>query len=185
MMKRLFVVMVLAALVVGSASADNPLRLKSGSLRPLKNSGESICCVIDFSQTKGNKKPLDQYLVEDYDSSRKVFDSHVPTMEEWFADRWDDDIKRGPRYTDNPDAPYKMSIVVKTLQLGPKSGYGGASISGYVNFYRQGEETPFAEVEILKLEGTQFKVPLPSYPGLIQAFNDLAEYLCDLIKHSK
>ena len=185
MMKRYIFSLLMITLAVLTAAASNPLRVTSGSLRQLKNSGQSIYCEIDFSKTKGNKKPLNEYLTEDYDSSREVFDSHVPTMEEWFSDRWDDDIKKGPRYSTDPDAPYKMIISVKNLQLGPKSGYGGASMSGYVYFYKNGEDTPFAEVEILKLTGTQFKVPLPSYPGLIQAFNDLAEYLCDLIKHSK
>ena len=184
-MKRYLLGIIMVALVAMAAAADNPLRLKSGSLRPLKNSGESIYCEIDFSKTKANKKSLNEYLEDDYDSSREVFDSKIPTMEEWFSDRWDDDIKKGPRYTTNPDAPYKMVIQVKTLQLGPKSGFGGASISGYVNFYKKGEADPFAVVEILKLEGTQFRVAIPGYPGMIQIFNDLAEYLCDLIKHSK
>lgn len=185
MMKRYLIGIMMVVLVAMTAAADNPLRMKSGSLRLLKNSGESIYCEIDFSKTKANKKSLNEYLEDDYGSSREEFDSKIPTMEEWFSDRWDDDIKKGPRYTTNPDAPYKMVVQVKNLQLGPRSGYGGASISGYVNFYKKGESTPFAEVEILKLEGTQLRIPLPGYPGMIQIFNDLAEYLCDLIKHSK
>lgn len=183
-MKRYLTTFLMVGLVIMTAAAGNPLRIKSGSLRPLKASGESIYCEIDFSKTKANKKPLDEYLEEDYGSSRDVFNSKIPSMEEWFSDRWDDDIKKGPRYTTNPEAPYNMVIIVKTLQLGPKSGFGGASISGYVNFYRNGEDEPFAEVEMLKLEGTQFKIPIAGYPGMLQIFNDLAEYLCDLIRHS-
>lgn len=184
-MKRYITMLMMVGLVFMTVAANNPLRIKSGSLRPLKACRESIYCEIDFSKTKANKKSLDEYLEDDYGSSREVFDSKIPTMEEWFSDRWDDDIKKGPRYTTNPNAPYKMIILVKNLQLGPKSGFGGASISGYVNFYRNGEEMPFAEVEVLKLHGTQFKVPISGYPGMFQIFNDLAEYLCDLIKNSK
>lgn len=171
-------------LVATFAAAENPLRLKSGSLRPLKHSGKTICCEYDFSRTKANRKTLDEFLVNDMESSRAVFDEQVPTMQKWFSDRWDDDIDNGPKYTTREDAPYRMVILVKTLQMGSKSGQGGSSISGYVNFYRQGEEDPFAVVEVLKLEGTQFKVPVPGYIGLYQVFNDLAEYLCDLISHS-
>ena len=184
-MKKLLISLMMACTVVLTVMAANPLRMKSGSLRPLRNSGQTICCEIDFSKTKANKKTLDEYLVDDYGSSRESFDKRIATMEEWFSDRWDDEINKGPRYTKNPNAPFKMIIEIKTLQLGTKSGAGGASISGYVYFYSQGEETPFAEVEILKLQGTQFKTPVPGYNGMYQTFNDLAEYLCDLIKHSK
>lgn len=185
MAKRCLIGILMVVLVAMTAAAANPLRMKSGSLHILKNSGGSIYCKIDFSKTKSNKKSLDEYLEDDYGSSREVFDSKIPTMEEWFSDRWDDDIKKGPRYTTEPDAPYRMEIMVKNLQLGSRSGFGGASISGYVNFYKKGEDTPFAVVEMLNLEGTQLRIPLPGYSGMFQIFNDLAEYLCKLIKQSK
>ena len=184
-MKKFLISVMMVSLAALTVLADNPLRVKSGSLRPLKDCGQTIYCEIDFSNTKANKKTLDEYLKEDYGSSRELFDKRTTTMEEWFSDRWNDDIKKGPRYTQNPDAPYKMKIVVKTLQLGSKSGAGGASISGYVYFYRKSEDTPFAEVEILKLQGTQFKAPISGYQGMYQIINDLAEYLCDLVKHAK
>ncbi len=180
MIKKTFFILC-SVIIAFSALAENPLHLKSGSLRELKRCGKSISCHFDFSGTRANRKSLNEYLVNDYQSSRKEFDNNVPTMIKWFSDRWDDDIDDGPRYTSNPNAPYHMEVVIRTLQLGTKSRFGGSSISGYVYFYYNGDEIPFAEVEILKLEGTQFKVPLPGYEGLYQVFNDLAEYLCDLI----
>ena len=175
----------MVVMVVMTAAADNPLRLKAGSLKPLKDAGQTISCTIDFSKTKGNRKPLDQYLTEDYGSSRRDFNEQVPTMEKWFTDRWNDDIKKGPKYTKNADAPFHMVVEVRTLQLGSRNGLGASSFSGYVNFYRKGEAEPFAVVEVLKQQGTQFGTPLPGYLGLNQAFSDLAEFLCKLIKRAK
>lgn len=184
-MKRYLIGLMMVALVAMTAAADNPLRLKAGSLKPLKDAGQTISCTIDFSKTKGNRKPLDQYLTEDYGSSRRDFNEQVPTMEKWFTDRWNDDIKKGPKYTKSEDAPFSMVIEVKTLQLGTRNGLGAASFSGYVYFFRKGETEPFAEVEVLKQQGTQFAEPLPGYLGLYQAFNDLAENLCNLIRRAK
>lgn len=175
----------MVTLVAMTAAADNPLRMKSGSLTPLKNAGQTISCTIDFSKTKGNRKPLDEYLSEDYGSSRRDFNDQVSTMKKWFTDRWNDDIKKGPKYTASEDAPFSMVIEVKTLQLGSRNGQGGASFSGYVYFYNKGEAEPFAVVEVLKQQGTQFAEPLPGYWGLNQAFNDLAENLCNLIRRAK
>ncbi len=69
--------------------------------------------------------------------------------------------------------------------MGSKTGWGGSSISGYAEFYRKGETEPFAVVEILKMNGTIMGAAVMGYPGLKQCFSDLAEYLCDLVYHSK
>ena len=184
-MKRFFWGFVMMVLVVMTATADNPLRLKSGSLKPLKDAGQTISCTIDFSKTQGNQKPLNAYLVNDFGSSRKEFDSQVPNMEQRFSERWNKDIKKGPKYTTSNDAPFHMVIQVNNLQLGSRNGLGGASFSGYVFFYRKGEAEPFAQVEVLKQQGTKYLDPQPGYLGLHQAFNDLAEFLCKLIKKAK
>lgn len=178
----LFLLLLLAA---GSAQAgNNPLRLKSGSLAPLKDAGGKIYCEFDFSQCRANRKPLQQYLEEDYGTSMAEFNREVPVMKEWFMERWDDDIEKGPKVTEDSVAPLKMKIRVLNLQMGAKSGAAGASISGYAEFYKQGEEEPFAVIEMLKIWGTQMMTPMPGYLGLRQAFNDAAEYICDLIyKH--
>ena len=184
-MKRYLIGLMMVVMVVMTAAADNPLRVKSGSLKPLKDAGQTISCTFDFTKTNANQKPLNEYLADDYGSSRRDFDSEVPTMVQWFAERWDDDIKKGPKYTKNADAPFHMVVEVRTLQLGSRNGLGASSFSGYVNFYRKGEAEPFAVVEVLKQQGTQFGTPLPGYLGLNQAFSDLAEFLCKLIKRAK
>lgn len=165
-------------------AASNPLRMKSGSLSPLKMIGGTICCSIDFSRTKANRKPLEEYITQDFGSNMGVFHRYEPEMLQWFMERWDDDIEDGPRATTYENAQFKVVVVVKTLQLGAKSGWGGASISGYAEFYRGDDETPFAVVEILKMNGTQMGGAVYGYLGLKQVFSDLAEYLCDLVYHS-
>lgn len=177
-------VLVAALLLCMATSAkDNPLRLKSGSLAPLKGKGGSIVFVFDLSKTRGNRKPLEQHLREDFGTSIQEFKSKEPDMRKWFADRWNDDIEDGPKFTTDEQAPFVAKVFIRNLQMGARSGYGGASISGYAEFYRQGEAEPFAVVEILKLAGTQMGTPIAGYLGLQQVFNDLAEYLCDLIFH--
>jgi len=174
------------AVVLGcmtTMAGTNPLRLKSGSLSPLKTTGGTISCSIDFSKTKGNRKPLEQYIIEDFGSDMETFRRYEPEMLEWFCDRWDDDIEEGPQAVKSDDSIFQLRIVVKTLQMGAKSGWGGASISGYAEFYRTGEEEPFAIVEILKMNGTQMGGAMFGYVGLKQVFSDLGEYLCDLIYH--
>lgn len=166
-----------------SLAGTNPLRLKSGTLTPIKTTGGTICCSIDFSKTKANRKPLEQYITEDFDSNMETFRKYEPEMLEWFCDRWDDDIEEGPRAVKSGDAKFRLNIVVKTLQMGAKSGWGGASISGYAEFYKHDEEEPFAVVEILKMNGTQMGGAMYGYVGLKQVFSDLGEYLCDLIYH--
>lgn len=166
-----------------SFAATNPLRLKDGSLSPLKASGGNIECIIDFSKTKGNRKPLEQYVTEDFGGDMETFRRYEPEMLQWFMERWDDDIEEGPKATTSQDAKFKVKIVVKTLQMGAKSGYGGASISGYAEFYKAENEEPFAIVEILKMNGTQMGGAMFGYVGLKQIFSDLAEYICDLIYH--
>lgn len=175
------------SLIIGITTmfgASNPLRLKDGSLSPLKSTGGTICCVLDFTKTKANRKPLAQYLTEDFDSNIEAFQKYEPEMLQWFMERWDDDIEEGPRAVTSEDAKFTAKIIVKTLQMGAKSGYGGASISGYAEFYKKDESEPFAVVEILKMNGTQMGGAMYGYVGLKQIFSDLAEYLCDLIYHN-
>lgn len=184
-MKKFILIAIL--LVIGVTTAfggQNPLKLKEGSLRPLKAKGSSICCILDFSRAKANRKPLEQYLTEDYESDIKMFKKYEPEMLQWFMERWDDDIEDGPRAVTDMDADFTVKVIVKTLQMGTKSRFGGSSISGYAEFYRKGETEAFAVVEILKMGGTQFGVAVPGYVGLKQTFSDLAEYLCDLIYHN-
>lgn len=164
---------------------DNPLRLKSGSLSGLRNSGGTIFCEFDFSRTKANRKPLPQYITEDYHSDMETFNRYVPEMVQWFSERWDDDIEKGPRISSSKDSDFRLKVIIKTLQMGSKTGWGGSSISGYAEFYKKGEAEPFAVVEILKMNGTIMGGAVMGYPGLKQCFSDLAEYLCDLIYHSK
>lgn len=181
------IITIILSVIIGFTTmfgATNPLRIKDGSLTPLKTTGGKICCVLDFSKTKANRKPLAQYLVEDFDSDIETFQKYEPEMLQWFMERWDDDIEEGPRATTSDEAKFTAQIVVKTLQMGAKSGYGGASISGYANFYKKGETEPFAVVEILKMNGTQMGGAMYGYIGLKQIFSDLAEYLCDLIYHN-
>lgn len=179
--KQLFLLLFSLMLSCSISAVTNPLRLKSGSLAPLKITGGTICCVFDFSECETNDKPLELYLTEDYGTSIEMFNRELPDMKRWFMERWDDDIEKGPRATENNDAPFLLKFRVLTLQMGSKSGSSGASISGYAEFYRQGEEQPFAVVEMLKIWGTQMRVPVAGYIGLRQCFNDAAEYLCDLI----
>lgn len=184
-MKKLILILFTVILTSMTALAGtNPLRLKSGSLSPLKSTGGTILCTLDFSKTKANRKPLEQYLTEDFDSNIETFKKYEPEMLEWFCERWDDDIEEGPRTIKSEDSKLQLKIVVKTLQMGAKSGYGGASISGYAEFYKTGEEEPFAVVEILKMNGTQMGGAMYGYVGLKQIFSDLGEYLCDLIYHN-
>jgi len=182
-MKRLMIMVMMTMIMVAASAKTNPLRLQSGTLTPLKGKGGSIVCEFDFSRTRGNRKPLEQHLSEDFDSSIEEFNSKIPSFWKWFSDRWNDDIEEGPHITKDNRAPLVMKLIIKNLQMGAKSGYGGVSISGYAQFYREGETVPFAVVEILKLTGTQMGISIAGYPGLQQAFNDLAEYLCDLIYH--
>lgn len=183
-MKKIgFAILLTIFTCLNGLAADNPLRLKSGTLAPLKASGGKILCSIDFNKTKGNRKPLAQYLAEDFDSNVETFKRYEPEMLEWFCDRWDDDIEGGPRAVKTGEANFRLNIIVKTLQMGAKSGYGGASISGYAEFYRLGEDEPFATVEILKMNGTVMGGAMYGYVGLKQIFSDLGEYLCDLIYH--
>lgn len=173
-------------LAVPAAAKDNPLRMKSGSLAALKQQGGTISFTADFSKTKANRKPLPQYITEDFQSDMDVFNRYVPEMMEWFGERWDDDIEKGPKATNSKDADFHCDIVIKTLQMGSKSGYGGgSSISGYAQFFKKGAAEPFAEVEILKMNGTIMGGAIWGYPGLKQCFSDLAEYLCDLVYKSK
>lgn len=183
-MKKIFIFAIVVLFgCLYSLAGTNPLRLKSGTLTPLKTTGGTICCSIDFSKTKANRKPLEQYITEDFDSNMETFRKYEPEMLEWFCDRWDDDIEEGPRAIKTGDSKFRLIIVVKTLQMGAKSGWGGASISGYAEFYRRDEEEPFAVVEILKMNGTQMGGAMYGYVGLKQVFSDLGEYLCDLIYH--
>lgn len=185
-MKRFTLIVLAIVLGFGIAMAKhNPLRLQSGSLAPLKGKGGTIHCILDFSKTKGNRKPLEQYITEDFYGGMETFLRYKPEMIQWFCERWDDDIEKGPKTTGSEQADFQLVIIIKNLQMGAKSGYGGASISGYAHFYKTGETDPFAVVEILKMNGTMLGAPVPSYPGLKHCFNDLAEYLCDLIYHSK
>lgn len=181
-------IILLLAIVLGcgiAAAKDNPLRLKSGTLAPLKGKGGSIHCVLDFSKTKGNRKPLKQYLTEDFDSDIATFHRYEPEMLQWFCERWNDDIEDGPKTSGTEKADYQLKIIVKNLQMGAKTGFGGSSISGYGEVYKTGETAPFAVVEILKMNGTIMGGAMFGYPGLKQCFSDLAEYFCDLIYHSK
>lgn len=185
-MKKSLILILAIVFSCGLAVAkDNPLRLKSGSLTPLKGKGGSIHCVIDFSKTRANRKPLEQYILEDFYGDMDTFHRYEPEMLQWFSERWDDDIEKGPKTTTSENADFQLKIIIKTLQMGSKSGSGGSSISGYAEFYKTGETEPFAVVEILKMNGTIMGSPVPSYPGLKQCLSDLAEYLCDLIYHSK
>lgn len=180
------VILVILIFFIGSSTvsaASNPLRLKAGTLSPLKEVGGNIYCKIDFSKTKGNRKPLEEYIVNDFDSNMETFHRYEPEMLQWFMERWNDDIEEGPRATTSDTSKFTVKIIVKTLQMGAKTGWGGASISGYAEFYRSGEEEPFASVEILKMNGTQMGGAMYGYVGLKQVFSDLAEYLCDLIYH--
>lgn len=179
--KQLLLLLIFIAIGSAAYAVTNPLRLKSGSLAPLKITGGTICCVFDFSECETNDKPLELYLTEDYGTSIEMFNRELPDMKRWFMERWDDDIEKGPRATEDTNAPFRLKFRVLTLQMGSKSGSAGASISGYAEFYRQGEEQPFAVVEMLKIWGTQMRVPVAGYSGLRQCFNDAAEYLCDLI----
>ena len=139
-MKKIITIFAIIALAVSAAYAgSNPLRMKSGSLRELKSASGTITCSMDFSRTKGNRKPLEQYITEDYGSSMDVFERYQPEMLEWFIERWNDDIEEGPKGVEVPGSNYELRIVVKNLNLGAKTGWGGASISGYADFYRKGE----------------------------------------------
>lgn len=178
----LFAAMVMMMAVAAQAKT-NPLRVKSGTLKPLKSGGGTIEVVFDFSKTRGNRKPLEQHLQEDFNSSMEEFRENEPEMRKWFCERWNDDIEKGPKIGQGDGTTYQMTIVIKNLQMGAISGYGGASISGYAEVFRRGESEPFAVIEILKLSGTQLGTAIAGYPGLHQAFNDLAEYMCDLIYH--
>ncbi|MCM1066640.1 MAG: hypothetical protein NC418_03585 [Muribaculaceae bacterium] len=180
---------ILVAIIAGALIAmagSNPFRLKSGSLRELKHSGGTIYVEMDFSKTRANRKPFEQYLTEDFGTTMKVFERYQPEMMRWFCERWDDDIDDGPKAVETDGAPYRLVLVIKTLNLGAKSGMGGgASASGYAEFYRQGESEPFATVEMLKFYGTILGGSVPGFPGLKQTFSDMAEYLCDTIYHNK
>lgn len=167
------------------ASAANPLRLKSGTLSPLKGKGGTVHVTLDFSKTRANRKPLEQYLIEDIGSDMETFHKYEPEMMEWFREKWNDEIEEGPQAISSGESALRLHVRVRTLQMGAKAGGGGSTISGYADFYREGETEPFAVVEILKFNGTMFGGTLHSYVGLKQCFNDLAEYLCDLIYHSK
>lgn len=185
MRKFLALTIILLLGVAGVSAKNNPLRLQSGSLLPLKNASGQICINFDFSKTKGNKKPLQQYLEEDMGQSIEAFNHFKPEMQRWFMERWDDDIENGPRATTSEDANYRLDIIIKNISLGANSGYGAASISGKAEFYREGETEPFAVVEILKMNGTMMGTGMHGYVGLQQAFNDLAEFLCHMIYKSK
>lgn len=183
-MKRLAVIIVALLYFMPILTAkDNPLRLKSGSLSPLKETGGLISCSLNFSKTKANRKPLEIYLKDDFDSNIETFHRYEPEMLQWFMERWDDDIEEGPQATSSENGKFKLNIIVKTLQMGAKTGWGGSSISGYAEFYRNNDSEPFAIVEILKINGTVMGEALYGYLGLKQVFSDLAEYLCDLIYH--
>ena len=184
-MRKLISLIAFLIIGVGLSFAGNPLRLMEGSLLTLKNSGGTIRCELDFSKTKANRKPLAEYLKDDFGSDIETFRQQEPDMLKWFTDRWDDDIEKGPKVSTSKDAEYTVKVIVKNLQMGSKSGFGGASISGYAEFYRKGETAPFAKVEILKMNGTIMGGAMFGYHGLKQCFNDLAEYLCDLVYHSK
>lgn len=181
MKKILFLVFILLGTTI--AFADNPLRLKSGSLTPLKSKGGKIYCTFDFSKTRANRKPLERYIVEDMNSDIETFRRYKPEMLQWFCEKWDDEIEEGPHAISEGDAKFRLTIIVRTMQLGTKYGSGGASISGYAEFYNQNDTEPFAVVEILKMHGTQFGGAVSGYIGAKQVFNDLAEFLCDLIYH--
>ncbi len=183
MKKILFLIFILLGTI--NAFAENPLRLKSGTLLPLKSKGGEICCIFDFSKTRANRKPLEQYIVEDMNSDMETFRRYKPEMLQWFCEKWDEEIEDGPHAISEGNAKFRLNVVVRTMQLGTKHGWGGASISGYAEFYNQNETDPFAVVEILKMHGTQFGGAVSGYVGAKQVFNDLAEYLCDLIYHSK
>ncbi len=176
------------AVVLGcgvAAAKDNPLRVKSGSLVPLKNCGGTIHCTIDFSKARANRKPLEQYILEDFYGDMDTFRRYEPEMLQWFSEKWDEDIENGPKTTVSENADFRLNVRIRTLQMGSKYGSGGSSISGYADFYKTGETEPFAVVEILKMNGTIMGAPIPGYPGLKQCLSDLGEYLCDLIYHSK
>ncbi len=182
-MKKSIIVIFLLLISTVVAFADNPLRLKSGTLAPLKTKGGLISCSFDFSKTKTNRKPLKQFIVEDYHSDMETFRRYEFEMLEWFCDKWDEDIEEGPRAVTKEGEKLALNVVVKTLQMGTKAGWGGASISGYAEFYEKGSSEPFAIVEILKMNGTQLGGAMSGYVGLKQVFSDLAEHLCDLIYH--
>lgn len=182
-MKKSIIVIFLFLISSIVAFADNPLRLKSGTLAPLKTNGGLISCSFDFSKTKTNRKPLKQFIVEDYHSDMETFRRYELEMLEWFCDKWDEDIEEGPRAVTIEGEKLALKVVVKTLQMGTKAGWGGASISGYAEFYEKGSSEPFAIVEILKMNGTQLGGAMSGYVGLKQVFSDLAEHLCDLIYH--
>lgn len=184
-MKKLSLVCFLLLSCLLMNAKNNPLRLQEGSLTSLKNCGGLITCKFDFSKTKSNKKSLKEYIEEDTKMSFESFKRTEPEMLTWFMERWDDDIEEGPKATTSDDAQFKVDIIIKNLTLGSNSGYGAASISGKALFYKKGENEPFAVVEILKMNGTMVGAGVPGYIGLKQSFNDLAEYLCDLIYHSK
>lgn len=185
-MKKVITIFAFILLTLNCLNAkENPLRLQSGSLTALKNAGGYITCELDFSKAKGNKKPLKEYLNEDSNGSFDGFMNYVPEMLQWFMERWDDDIEKGPKATSSTKSPYKLKIIIKNVNLGANSGYGAASISGKAEFYKEDQKEPFAVVEILKMNGTILGGGVPGYFGLKQCFSDLAEYLCDLVYHSK
>lgn len=184
MKKTILTTLLMLFVCLSAAAGDNTTRLQSGTLSPLKGKGGTIHVIMDFSRTRANRKPLEQYITEDYGSDMETFRRYEPEMLEWFCERWNDDIEEGPRVKNSDDAKFTLNIVIKTLQLGTKSGWAGSSISGYAEFYRTGEEEPFAKVEILKSIGTRMGSPIPGFPGLKQVFSDLAENLCDLIYHN-
>jgi len=191
-MKRIalfFTILTLVAPLV--AKADNPLRIKAGSLAALKLGRGAISFDIDLSQTKYKGTPLYDYL-EQANVDREYFDDNVPEMERYFAEKWNKKIGKGCKIArSDDDAKYYMVVVVKTLQLGSVasaalSGMGGASVSGKVLFFDDGEgDEPFCEVEVLKQQGTLSGSSVAGIEGLKWVFNDLAENLCDLVKHSK
>ena len=135
-MKKLCLLLLLIVFSgIAATAKDNPLRLKSGSLSTLKNSGGEIECVIDFSRTKANRKPLEQYITEDYKSDMETFRREVE-----FIHRLGFDGKSiiNPRqievvnevFTPSPKAIEKALTIIAAIKEAEKKGSGVIAVNG-------------------------------------------------------
>lgn len=192
-MKKLYLsLLCIVVTFLVSFADDNPVSVMKGSVELLRNPASKLSWEIDYSKAKCAKKPLFEYL-EEIGKSKEEWDAFEPEVKRYFRDKWEKNIDHndGAKLVDDPNlADLHMVIKVRTFNIGndkahytPGTSYSaGATMSGYVHFFKKGESTPFCVLEILEMYGTYMGATVQGNVGRCWLFNDLAEYICEIIE---
>ena len=187
-MKKTILTLVVALMASVNAMAGSDLKMESGSVKELKGSGATICAVWDYSNSTLEEKSIKEFLKEKGEDWERDYPKEIQNAEDNFIERLNDKSKKNFKAVSGDDADYKLLIKVKNFDYGSRAasvwvgfGAGDARIWGKMELYKKGVSEPIAIFDIDGVGGSGGG----NEWRRIEAYRELAELFCDIVKKGK